>query len=521
MSHDLLSFTNATKTIVTPKLDGKDISIDKYTSCYLARPNRIEDQKVDIYIPKHASKDSPILLLVDNSGWISNSYENNRGIKSYSTVTTEKGEKIVGNYSSTTDAIGVAISKGYVVVSFGARSRNNGMTNGKYLGHSPATIVDTKAVIRYLRYNKDSIPAGDTENIIISGTSGGGALSTLIAASGNHKDYYPYLYEVGAAGIIKNTDGSYSSIKGIGDNVYAVIAWCPITDLGHACAAYEWQYYDTRKSLYEQDLMSYTYTNDNDEVTTLDNDKLLSISNFLRNQYEEYFNNLKLKDENGEFITTDTLASHIEALMKREIDLSTKEYGIEKMKEDIYSLGIDIPWLTFDTSESYHYDYVKHLEWITRTKTLKVPSAFSNYGLFLAKQNEDTLFGSEEEEYCPFNIYSWEHDERSHTLGLPNTSLNWKDFLKTDTGKLLLQQIKMTNAIDYLREDGSDVAPYWYVRYGMRDRDSSFAVETTLYYSAFNNKNIKDLNFGFAWLQPHAGDYDIPEAYSWLSNILR
>lgn len=96
--------------------------------------------------------------------------------------------------------------------------------------------------------------------------------------------------------------------------------------------------------------------------------------------------------------------------------------------------------------------------------------------------------------------------------------------METDAGKKLALQMRMSNTIEYLNDhEGGDAgtkAPYWYVRYGMNDRDSSFAVETILRYSMANNENIKEMSFEFAWLKQHAGDYDVTEAYAWLDNIL-
>ena len=54
----------------------------------------------------------------------------------------------------------------------------------------------------------------------------------------------------------------------------------------------------------------------------------------------------------------------------------------------------------------------------------------------------------------------------------------------------------------------------------MNDRDSSFALETILRTSMANCEDIKDMSFEFAWLRPHAGDYDVTEAYSWLDTVL-
>ena len=54
-------------------------------------------------------------------------------------------------------------------------------------------------------------------------------MSALLGATGNNKDYEPYLKEIGAA-----------KAK---DDVFAVSAYCPITNLDHADMAYEWQFY--------------------------------------------------------------------------------------------------------------------------------------------------------------------------------------------------------------------------------------------------------------------------------------
>ena len=96
--------------------------------------------------------------------------------------------------------------------------------------------------------------------------------------------------------------------------------------------------------------------------------------------------------------------------------------------------------------------------------------------------------------------------------------------MATEEGAFLALQMRMSNTVDYLNdkegEDAGTKAPYWYVRYGMNDRDSSFAVETVLRYSMSNNEEIKDMSFEFAWLKQHAGDYDVTEAYAWLDSVL-
>ena len=58
---DPLSFADAEKSVLTPKLDGKDIKVDMYEDVYCANPNREEDQKIAIYVPEGATADSPII----------------------------------------------------------------------------------------------------------------------------------------------------------------------------------------------------------------------------------------------------------------------------------------------------------------------------------------------------------------------------------------------------------------------------------------------------------------------------
>ena len=530
---------------LTVSVDGTPVAVTWYVDNYVARPNRAEDQLINIYIPENATADSPIMLYVNNGGWTSNSYPAN-------TLTDGR------DYNGQTDKAGVALKEGYVIVSYGGRSRANEPVDGKYLGHSPSIMTDTKAVVRYLRFNKKALPAGDTEKIIVTGTSGGGALSTVVAASGNSPDYYPSLYEIGAAGISRKADGTFESAPGYGDNVFGVIAYCPITDLGHACPAYEWLFGDTRKALYASGEMSYPYA---DEAT------ILETSDALAAMYGAYVDGLGLKDDAGQAITAGNLRDYIAALMREEIGKSIEEFGVEQMTKDVEQAirrrGFSGPmggrggqggpggqrgpggfqpgqqggpggqsaqttehrvnngWVVFNADGTFTYDLDKHLAYLARYTTLKVAPAFSNTGLYGNAQSEDTLFGSETDPYSPFNAWSWDHDAQTNQVGRDDTGLSWEDFLQTEDGRRLALQVKMASAIDYLIEGKSDTAPFWYVRHGMDDRDTSFAVEATLFAAVKNSAKVTDANVGFAWLRPHSGDYDVPEAYTWLKGILK
>lgn len=507
----------AAKTTITPLVDGSPVKVDWYVAPYLAKPNRPEDQRINIYVPENASESSPVLFVINNGGWFMDDYAATIGdrdgiaIKDGMNYSTKLDEDDLSKGREQFSAM--ALKRGFVVVSYGARSRSNGATDGKYLGHSPATAVDTKAAIRYLRANRDFIKTINTDKIIANGTSGGGAMTSLICASGNNPDFFPYLYEVGAAGISRAEDGSYINDGNIGDNVFAGMAYCPITDLGNADAAYEFTYNATRAKLYESGNLAYDVASAED---------VMRRSDALKARYADYVNSLGLKRKDGSALTADNLNDEIVALMRTEIEESIREIGLEKMRADIDGAqwhGNN--WLVLNDDGSYSYDFEAHKYFVAMNTKLKIAPAFSNSGLYEPQQqNEDNLFGTRDQDYSPFEFVSWNEDTKANTVGKDDTGLDWDEYMKTDAGKALALQIKMTCPFEYLANDAeADVAPYWYVRWGMKDRDSSFALETVFYHELLNNKKIKDLNFEFAWLFPHSGNYDGDEAFAWLDSV--
>ena len=519
-----LEFSDAITRELNVTVDGAPLKVVQYEDYYLAEPLSTE-QRVSVYVPETATKDSPVILCVNNSGWMANSYASRTKV-----AKDDPEENTAYSSSDDMDKVGMILSKGYVLVSYGCRSRNDKPgDDGLYLGHSPATVADTKAVIRYLRLNDALLPAGDLDHIVITGTSGGGALSTLIAASGDSADFLPYLYQIGAAGVEQDGDGYASTLS---DAVYAVIAYCPITDLPHADAAYEWTYQDVRAALEDIDfntdpdgkpIVNYTA-----EAGTVNPE----VSAYLAGLYADYVDGLGLTLDDGTALTAANLEDAVVGLMKDEIAESLAEIGLEQMTADIDDISKNEAdgagardWLVVNDDGSFDYDFAKHLNWVASNKALKVVCAFSNKGLPWAATNEDSLFGTTAYEYSAFEPYAWDNDSvAGNGCGTDDTGLTWDEFMQTEDGAFLASQLRMSNTIEYLNDaEGDDAgtkAAHWYVRYGMNDRDSSFALETILRYSMSNCADIRDMSFEFAWLKPHAGDYDVTEAYAWLDEAL-
>jgi hypothetical protein len=524
---DPLALSSEPTAIISVKTeDGKDISVIAWENiCYVKKPIDIKfhfppipnipevnaTQLLNIYVPVNASEKSPIILFVDNSGWFMNTKP----------TMLKDGDVLPANNDKKA-ALGEALESGYLVVTYSCRGRNDSPNAGEYLGHSPATMTDTKAVIRYLRYN-DAVLPGDSNKVIVTGTSGGGALTSILAASGDSSDYYPSLYEIGAAGMTSET------ISTISDAVFAAIAYCPITDLPNADQAYEWVYGPIRE-IYKANNLTLEEVNPNPKAmgapTSTDQvfgESVLAASNELAAKFITYFNNLNLKDEKGNLLKADdnSFKDAIVALMEKGVE---KEFTSEYPSSDIAPAQGNYQWLNIEEGKA-NIDWNEYLYWIgTKNTGLKTAPAFSNRGTPNQHPalNEDNIFGARDQAYSPFEFWSWNnHIAEDNKVGKNNTKLDWDSYLETEEGELLNLQMKMTNPIPYLLSDvEGKSAPYWYVRHGMIDRDTSFAVTSTLYYSLINDDSIEDVNFNFSWLKPHSGNYDVPEAYAWLAEIM-
>jgi hypothetical protein len=492
-------------------VDGEPMEVRQYQVVYVANPVRMAEnqpggrrptvlpdpyayQSMNIFVPQIAyeSTNTAIILYVGNSGWRA----------SMAPRSVEEGGAYVSN--SDTDRVGAALKAGYVIASAGTRSRGAVTADDSWGGKAPAAVVDAKAAIRYLRLN-DAVMSGSAERVIITGSSGGGALSVAVAASGNSPDYQPYLAAIGAAGI--DEDGS-SSLR---DDVFATIAYCPITDLGHSDAAYEWQYNAVRDAS----------NNVREEYT----EQMQEASLELALSYPNYLAGLGLRLEDGTQLTGDNMADVIVAHLKRETEEAIAE-GVEipAIGEDFVlvsrfgSQTLVNDWLRIENGQIADIDYELFLRFVIKSRALKTVPGFDTTASTGNRGGggENTLFGPDYLEYSNFTEYAWNNNEvKGDGTGLDDIGQEWSNYIIEPTS-LLDTQLKMVNPMPYLGTD-ADSAPYWYVRHGMVDRDTAFALQVALYYAIVNDPSVEDVSFELAWLKPHGGNYDVQEAYSWIA----
>ena len=498
---------------------GEVVNYTAYTGLYYVA--NVEDstyQYMNIYVPEGATQQSPIFMPNDVGGYMA-----------------ARPRSVDGNGAS-----GRALSEGFVVAIAGARGRDS-TVGSTYTGRAPKGLLDLKAAIRYLRHFDSEIP-GDAEHIITDGTSAGGAMSSLLGSTGNNPTYEPLLKAMGAA------DER--------DDIFAAVCFCPIIDLDHADMAYEWLYGCT-----------------NDGVRRL-NDAQKTVSEELAAAYPEYLNSLNLSKSDGTSLTADNYLDYLKEILIASAQ-EAKDAGAD-IPDSIgftfgSSHGLQAPLNggvggpsdagpqgdrqgppdagggpgnggpggdrqgppdsggpgnggpgnggprgggprgmmgmvggmgSGETITSL--DLPTYLAYVVSTTPLKTPPAFDSQGVAGGRASgENEEFGDE-----------------------TGSSVNFTDYsLRKATGDAsatvdaaIAENVRLLNPMRMMEDEGSTIAPHWYIRHGARDRDTSFPVPVNLA-TKLQNKG-KDVNFKLPWNRPHSGDYALNELFAWMHAIL-
>ena len=369
------------------------------------------------------------------------------------------------------DAMQTALAKGYIVASPGARGRTSPT------GKAPAAIYDLKAAVRYLRHNDAAMP-GDAEKIISNGTSAGGALSILLGASITDGDDRKLFVEIMGAADAR-------------DDIYAVSAYCPISILEHADAAYEWEFNGVHD--YEKmDITMLDYKVERKLVKgTLDAAEQ-RVSDELKAQFPAYVNSLGLKNAQGEPLTLnadgsgsfrDYVAAFVAAAANAELQKGT----------DPAALQAENPWLTIDGKRVKNVDFAAYAKAMGRQKT---PPAFDALDL---SSGENQLFGDANQDTRHFTAYS-----------AANSAIK-------GAGSAGRVAVKKMNPLSYISE--KTVPQHWRIRVGTKDRDTSHAIAAIL--AAKLQNSGKNVDMAMPWGVPHSGDYDLDELFAWMDGIVK
>lgn len=447
--------------------DGAVIKYDAYERLYYVK--NVEDstyQYMNIYVPEGATEQSPIFLREYVGGYMA----------------------AEARQPQAEDATGRALQEGYVVVIPGVRGRNS-VQGDVYTGRAPKGLLDLKAAIRYLRRFDKEIP-GNTERIITDGTSAGGAMSALLGATGNSKEYGELLKAMGAA------DER--------DDIFCAVCFCPITDLEHADMAYEWLYGET-------------------DSRRADAKSKRALTKELAAKFHAYQASLGLKKADGTLLTADNYLDYIKTLIIQSAQ-EAKDAGADIPDSIGFTFsneagaqapingGVGMPvggghTMGMAASRKSVGEYVtdvdmkKYLNYIVSTQPLKSVPAFDSYNVDgAAASGENGEFGDAQ-----------------------GSNVNFTEWAAAKAGTAITDDIRqnayLLNPMNFIGTDKAKVAPHWYIRHGARDRDTAFPIPVNLALKLQNSG--KDVNFKLPWNRPHSGDYALQELFTWLNSIVK
>ncbi|MEX1057331.1 MAG: subtype B tannase [Natronospirillum sp.] len=402
-------------------------------------PNSTDYHKVNIYIPEayfqgqsiagYSADTAPIHLHVGVGGW-------------HPALPGDVNEEAIG--------------RGYIYVSPGIRGYR--VPDGEV--KHPSSVVDAKAVVRYLRFNDERMP-GDAENrLVLTGNSAGSGIVMATAASANQPEFLPYLDEIGAADVP--------------DHVFAVSPSAYMSSLEYSSMAYEWQY----KGEYYVDRLDR-----NVEV------KEMEYSEHLASLFPGFVNSLHLTDSAGEPLTLDRdgngpFKDHLVGMLKAEAQKALNA-GTDMTDHDFVTV-VDGQVTDF-SFEGWVQDYNSRFR-------DRIPG-FDTWDNATSSQ---WGFAPEGGEGAFLTYYGYAIGEVDMPMAQP----------------LLL---KMMNPMSYV--DQPDVAPHWRIRQGMRDNHLGHSMPLILGLM-LEGQGI-DVEYDMNFNAGHGGSsWDWQVVYDWIDRIV-
>ena len=507
-----LKFNAKNYTKETLKLEGQDVAFRAYRDVvYTAKPASVASESMSIFIPEayftkggtvngYTAKTAPIFLPNGVGGYMPGD---------------SKEPSDSDRMSGGANASLVALSKGYVVAAPAVRGRTTVGDDGKtYVGKAPAFLVDYKAAVRYLRHNRHRLPAGNTDRIISDGTSAGGALSALLGATGNSKEYDAELRAIGAAHER--------------DDIFAAMAYCPITDLDHADMAYEWMFNGVNEAYQHSAPMSPllplkagsmpgalkvgdavvplgpgpvvqgdSAAADRPDNAPVEDSSAVEMtqaervaSDQLKALFPDYVNSLGLKDRQGRALTLDEDGTGSFADYIKSVYAASAQSALDA-GEDLSALD----WLTIENGMVKDVDLAKYAAWATR---LKAAPAFDKFDRSAPENDE---FGTTDNTPRHFTGFSLTRDKEAGA-----TMATWDD-------------VRRMNPMYFIGQQGVTIAPHWRIRHGAKDRDTSMAVPALLALKLQDSGY--EVDFASPWGKGHADDYDLAELFDWADGICK
>lgn len=520
---------------------GKEVNYRVYTQVYVSNPQCVAQEVMKIYVPENATDDSPIIMPLKTGAHMHAEMAEPMDVDETNINTVSSGTVGTGGMQ----AASYLLSEGWIVASAGARGLDTHLeTGGKesLAGIAPYCITDLKAAIRFLNYNDDKIP-GDPDKIVVTGTSGGGTMTSVLGASGNAEAFEPFLQEIGAA----DED----------DDVFVAVPYCPVADIDNQGPSYEWIFQGidienrsgNLKILSQADARTYTSYVNGLNLTDEAGNALTLDPETLDGSYKDYYcaryaEGLSYYMHQNNFVAADgTLTEEGQKYFEEKLkgqDKDRKEYDTEFSITDFFDWNDEN-----GGSASFKTDrYADFLNVYIAKIPIKACPSFDN-GLVYEGVDQpvtdsiNALFNTDLND-----LTGWSHFEMNlgQTVAAANETIG-SEYFKSAKGSFEIsaeaqKHIAMYNPMYYIQDysgvaseglsinsyaddlyQSSDVAPYWYLRVGSWDHLVSSSTETTFSLALNKADDVKECNFRLYWDQPHTGWYDNTDLIQWLTAL--
>ena len=310
---------------------------------YCAKQVSEENQRFDIYVPGEylsgkKNKDGTYKCVFDEKA-----EKNGYNVKTAPMIISIQSKESIKqdthkefNYEEISDYI----NEGYIYIWPGMRGLEENqkpIDDEEYSNAIIEGITDLKALVRFCRFNRETIP-GNSEKILAYGTKGGGTKSTVLGASGDSELYSSKLFAIGA--IMQDTDG-----KIISDSVNGTMCASPTNNLEISEKAFAWS-------------IAQYIENKNIEENNIE----------LAKQYADYLNRMKFKSEDGSLLyldktkqgtyTSGTYYNYMLAEVEKSINLflqnrtfpyvDSNNNTIETPKAYVDSLNQNVNWIIYE-----------------------------------------------------------------------------------------------------------------------------------------------------------------------------
>jgi hypothetical protein len=212
----------------------------------------------------------------------------------------------------------------------------------------------------------------------------------------------------------------------------------------------------------------------------------IQLSGQLKSLFPASLNSLGLTEADGTPLTLDSSGEGPFAIYVKSLLIASAQIAVDSGKE-----LSNLTWITIRDSKVADIAFDEFVTFATRMKSTP---AFDSLTL---QTPENLLFGDARTDRKHFTSFG-----KNHGSGDPVADP---------------AIFKMMNPMNYIGVTGIATAPYWRIRHGAVDRDTSLAIPIMLA-TRLQNSGLA-VDFALAWGIGHGGDYDPEEFFEWVARI--